>query len=146
MCKVISFVFCPTGIFPKSKIFSIKAHLDSLTIPRHLMSTGIPSSICKKRVSSSLFYPWGLNVTLTLLEEPAGISSINGSGMKVILAGTCHLKRALAFPWLLMVNYSVTLMSIFSSVNSNFNVLFDTSKMTGSAYAWTKKVNGLSLI
>jgi len=69
-----------------------------LTIPRHLISTGIPSSICKNRVSSSLFLLYGLNVIFTLLEEPAGISSIIGSGIKVILAGTYHLKRALAFP------------------------------------------------
>jgi hypothetical protein len=69
------------------------------------------------------------------LEDPAGISSIKGSGIKVILAGTYHLKRALAFPWLLIVSYSVTLMSMFSSVNSNFKVFFDTSKTTGSAYA-----------
>ena len=133
-------------MLPKSSCFSTKAHLASFTTPWHLTSTLLPSSIWSTRSSSSLLYPVGLKVTWTLFEDPAATSSKAGSGTKAPLLGICHLYLALALPWLLMTSCSVTLMSMFSSENSNLNTFFETSRTTGSAWAYTRKLKGLSLM
>jgi hypothetical protein len=73
----------PTGIAPKSTDFSIKEHFASLTTPMHLTSTLAPSSILRIISSSSVLVARGLNVTFTYLNDPAGTSSMAGSGIKV---------------------------------------------------------------
>jgi hypothetical protein len=108
-------------------------HLASLTIPRHFTSKLFPSSIYKVKKSSSFFYELGLKVTETILDDPASTLSKAGSGTNDILGLTSHLYLASALPWLLMISSSVTLMSMFSSENSNFNTFLETSRITGSA-------------